>query len=96
MPRAILVLRLGLHECQELVAEVDEGRSFAAAAQREAEDFSEESQRLLDVADFKRDVIDADEAGEGGDHGLLPGFAGGAEPWPISRDAVLPLEGPIC
>jgi hypothetical protein len=33
-------------------------------AQREAEDFSVEGERLVDVADFERDVIDADQAGE--------------------------------
>src|SRR4029077_1059996 len=64
MALAIRVRRFGLHQRQKLVAHVDEGLGLAAPAQREAEDFSVEGERLLDVADFERDVIDADQAGE--------------------------------
>ena len=72
MALAIRVRRLFLHQREELVAHVDEGLGLAAPAQREAEDFSVEGERLLDVADLERDVIDADETGQGG-HGVLLG-----------------------
>ena len=65
MPVAVLVRRLHFAQRQELVAHVDERLALAASAQREAEDLAVEGERLLDVADFERDVIDADEAGKG-------------------------------
>src|SRR5262245_35689389 len=69
MPAAVPVRLLGLAQRQELVAHIDESLALAAAAQREAEDAAVEGKCLLDVADFKRNVIDADKAGEGGGHG---------------------------
>jgi len=63
MARPVLMRCLGLHQRQKLITQVDEGLAFAAPAQGEAENLAVESERLVDVADFKRDVIDADEAG---------------------------------
>ena len=45
----------------ELVAHVDERVALALAAQREIEDTPVPRQRLIDVADLDRDMIDADE-----------------------------------
>jgi len=53
MPLAILVRLLDLGQRQELVAHVDKDLALLAPAQREAEDFSVEGKRLLDVADFR-------------------------------------------
>jgi hypothetical protein len=72
MPPAILVRRPGFHQRQKLVAHVDEGLAIAAPAQGEAENLAVEGERLVDVADFERDVIDADQAGQGGGHGGVP------------------------
>jgi hypothetical protein len=58
------------------------------SAQGEAEDLAVEIERLVDVADFERDMIDADKAGQIGRHGTLQlrpprglkGAGGGARP----------------
>ena len=52
-----------LRERDELVAEVDEGHARAAPAQLHVvEDPPEERDRLVDVADLDREVVDADES----------------------------------
>ena len=59
-----LVRRLGspCRERDELIAHVDEGhRGASPAAQLELEEASIPGKRLLDVADFERNVIDPDE-----------------------------------
>jgi hypothetical protein len=61
VPRAIGWLRPTLHERDELVAHVDERRPRRATAEREREDPPVEGERLVDVVDFERDVVDADE-----------------------------------
>ena len=50
-----------LLESNELVAEIDEGHGVALAAQLEREEPAVERQRLIDVADLDRNVIDADK-----------------------------------
>jgi hypothetical protein len=64
--------RLGRHQRDELIAQVDKGLTLAATAQGEFENATIKGKRLLDVADFERDVIDADEAGQFGGHGGAP------------------------
>src|SRR5262249_29430410 len=49
-------------EGDELVAQVDEGHGLALAAQLELEQPAVEGQRLLDVADLERHVVEADNA----------------------------------
>ena len=56
-------LAAALGQRQELVAHVDERHPPGAAAQREVEQAAVELERLLDVADLERDVVDADQAG---------------------------------
>ena len=63
MAAAIRVLHRRFHQVDELVAELDKGIPRPFRPQREVEDFSVELKRLLDVADFEGDMIDADEAG---------------------------------
>ena len=46
---------------QELVADVDERLVRTAAAQLELEEAAVELERLVDVADLERDVVDPDE-----------------------------------
>ena len=60
---AVLVgrLRAPLRERDELVAHVDERHPVRAAAQRELEQLTVERERLVDVADLERDVIDPHE-----------------------------------
>ena len=60
---AVLVGRLGApaREREELVAHVDERHPVRAAAQRELEQLTVERERLVDVADLERDVIDPHE-----------------------------------
>ena len=59
----VLVLRLGPARGQgdELIAHVDERHARAAPAQRELEQPPVERERLVDVADLERDVVDADQ-----------------------------------
>src|SRR6185369_5452630 len=47
----------------ELIAQVDEGHGIAFAPQLECEEAAVERQRLLDVADLERDMVEADDAG---------------------------------
>jgi hypothetical protein len=49
------------HQREELVADVDEGRTGRPAAQGEFEELPVEGERLVDVADFERDVVDPDQ-----------------------------------
>src|SRR3546814_11987381 len=56
-------LRPLLRQGEELVAHVDEGHGFGSAAQRKVEDGAVERQRIGDVADCQRDMVDADSAG---------------------------------
>ena len=57
---AVLVgwLRAPAREREELVAHVDERHPVRAAAQRELEQLAVERERLVDVADLERDVVD--------------------------------------
>src|SRR5260370_24359020 len=50
-------------DIDELVAQVDEGVALALAAQFEIEDPPVPFERLVDVADLDRDMVDADELG---------------------------------
>src|SRR5207248_10188258 len=50
-------------QIDELVAHVDESGALAAAAQIELEDLAVPVQRLVDVADLDRDMVDADQPG---------------------------------
>jgi hypothetical protein len=45
-----------------LVAKIDEGHRLALAAQLEVEDAAVERQRLLNVPDFQRYMVEADGA----------------------------------
>ena len=47
---------------EELIAEVYKGGILATAAQLEVEQPAIECERRIDVADFKRDVVEADGA----------------------------------
>src|SRR5438046_2735039 len=49
-------------DIDELVAQVDEGVALAFAAQAEIEDPPVPFERLVDVADLDRDMVDADQA----------------------------------
>jgi hypothetical protein len=50
-----------LGERDELVADVDERHPAGASSQCQLEDATVEVERLLDVADLERDVVDSDE-----------------------------------
>src|SRR5438067_8725592 len=58
----LLVVR-DARQIDELVAHIDKGSAFAAAAQIELEDLAVPVQRLVDVADLDRDMVDADQPG---------------------------------
>jgi len=47
---------------RKLIAKIDEGHRLALATQLKVEDAAIESQRFLDIADFQRDVVEADGA----------------------------------
>ena len=53
-------LLAALLQREELIAKIDEGRGLALAAQLEVEQPTVEGQRLVDVADLERDMIEAD------------------------------------
>src|SRR5712692_1974632 len=55
-------LAAALLQREELIAQVDEGRAFALAAKLELEQAAVERQRLIDVADLERDMVEADGA----------------------------------
>src|SRR5215469_9026990 len=77
MAPLVLVRGRGLHQVDELVAELDEGITRAFAAEREVKNLAVEIERLIDIADFERDMVDADKPG-------LAGFAGFGHPRPPS------------
>src|SRR5881275_3725454 len=58
----LLVVR-DARQIDELVAHVDKGGALAAAAQIELEDLAVPVQRLVDVADLDRHMVDADQPG---------------------------------
>jgi hypothetical protein len=62
VPAVIGRLPAALLKGEELVAEIDEGSVFALAAQLDVEQPTVEFQRLVDVADLDRNVIEADSA----------------------------------
>ena len=55
-------LLAALLQGDELIAEIDEGHVVALAAQFELEQPAPEGQRLLDVADLQRDMVEAHDA----------------------------------
>src|SRR5947207_10613061 len=59
---ALLAIRHPRH-VDELVAHIDKGAALAAAAQVEVEDLAVPVERLVDVADLDRHMIDADQPG---------------------------------
>jgi hypothetical protein len=60
MAPVIATLSAALLEGEELIAEIDESRPAALPAQFEVEQAAVEGQRLLDVANLERDVIQSD------------------------------------
>ena len=64
---AVVVGRLpaSLADREELVAQVDERHPRHAPAQLEVEEPRVELQRLVEVADLERDVVDPDQSGHG-------------------------------
>jgi hypothetical protein len=62
MPPVVGGLGATLLEGQELIAEVDEGRSFASAAKLELEQAALKRQRLIDITDFESDMVETDGA----------------------------------
>jgi hypothetical protein len=60
MPAIIRRLPPALLQREELTAKIDEGRVSALAAKLELEQAAVERQRLFDVADLKRDVVETD------------------------------------
>jgi hypothetical protein len=62
VPAVIGRLPAAFLKSQELVAEIDEGSILAPAAQLEIEQPAVKFQRLVDVADFDRHVIETDSA----------------------------------
>ena len=65
MPSVVGRLRPSLHEGYELIAHVDEGGPGQPPAQGLLEHPAVEGERLLDVADLERDVVDSHEARPG-------------------------------
>ena len=62
MARAVGRLGAAFHQRDELVADLDERGAVHPAAQRDLEDLLVERERLVDVVDLERDVVDPDEA----------------------------------
>ena len=62
---AVIVGWLGaaLLQREELVAQIDEGRSLALAAKLEVEQATVESQSLFDVTDLESDMVETNGAG---------------------------------
>src|SRR4051794_24093950 len=60
MTAIICWLPAALLQRQELIAEIDKGRVFVLAAEREVEQPSIKRQRFVDLADLKRQVVKAD------------------------------------
>src|SRR6516225_1988648 len=61
MAAPVLVRFADLHHVDELVAELDKGVARPFCPELEVEDLAVEIERLIDVADLDRDVVDADE-----------------------------------
>ena len=55
-------LRAALLQGEELIAQIDEGRGLALAAQLEIEQAAVEGERLLDIADLESDMVETDGA----------------------------------
>jgi hypothetical protein len=55
-------LGAALLECEELIAQIDEGRGLAPAAKLEVEQATVERQRLIDITDLESDIVEADRA----------------------------------
>jgi hypothetical protein len=60
MPAAVLVLRRGFDQVDELISELDESVARPLPP-CEIENLAVEGEGLVDIADFQRDVVDADE-----------------------------------
>src|SRR5262249_23265234 len=60
MAAAVGRLRAAFLQREELIAQIDERRGLTLAAQLELEQTAVEGQRLLDVADLERDMIETD------------------------------------
>src|SRR5262252_3743524 len=58
MTAAVGRLRAALLQREELVAQVDERRGLALAAQLELEQTAIKGQRLVDIADLQRDMVE--------------------------------------
>jgi hypothetical protein len=70
MPPIIAELLSAFLKGKELITKIDEGGSFALAAQLEFEQATVEGEGLLDVSHLERDVVHADGASLAGcDHG---------------------------
>ena len=61
MPVVVRTLRSPFGQRDELIAHVDEGGVWAATPQCKRENASIEGQRLLDIPDLERDMIDTDQ-----------------------------------
>src|SRR6266508_6140002 len=55
-------LAAALLQREELIAQIDEGRGLAPAAQLEVEQAAVERQRRVDIADLERDMVETDGA----------------------------------
>src|SRR5436190_16068590 len=62
MPVPARVTAGALHQRDELVADVDEGGTRPATAERHVEEAAPELDRRVDVADVECDVVDPDQA----------------------------------
>src|SRR5262249_4806060 len=62
MTAAVGRLGAALLQREKLVAQIDERRGLALSAQLELEQTAVEGQRLLDVADLERDMVETDGA----------------------------------
>ena len=61
MAAAVLVRGRVFHQVDELVAELDKGVARPFGPEREVKDLAVEIESLVDIADFERDVVDADK-----------------------------------
>jgi hypothetical protein len=62
MTSLVCGLSSALLQCEELVAQIDEGRSAALAPKREVKQLTIERQCLFDITHFERYVVDANDA----------------------------------
>jgi len=49
-------------QCEKLIAQIDEGRIAALAPKFEIEQATIESQSIIDITDFERDVVETNDA----------------------------------